>query len=79
MKLINRHWEITDAVGNIEIVDGPGVVGQQPILNPGESFEYNSFCSVVCWISNQYSHSVLHVSYSAWSVRTMTMTRMRNF
>ena len=44
MKLINRHWEITDAVGNIEIVDGPGVVGQQPVLNPGESFEYNSFC-----------------------------------
>jgi ApaG protein len=44
VQLINRHWIITDANGRVEEVKGPGVVGQQPILEPGESFEYTSFC-----------------------------------
>lgn len=43
-RLLNRHWIITDANGNVEEVKGPGVVGQQPVLQPGESFEYTSFC-----------------------------------
>lgn len=44
VKLIARHWIITDARGRIEEVRGPGVVGQQPLLKPGESFEYKSAC-----------------------------------
>jgi ApaG protein len=44
VQLISRHWIITDANGGVEEVKGPGVVGQQPILEPGESFEYTSFC-----------------------------------
>jgi ApaG protein len=44
VQLVSRHWIITDANGNVEEVKGPGVVGQQPVLNPGESFEYTSFC-----------------------------------
>ncbi len=44
VQLINRHWVITDAHGEIEEVRGPGVVGEQPKLEPGESFEYTSFC-----------------------------------
>jgi len=44
VQLISRHWIITDANGNVEEVKGPGVVGQQPVLEPGESFEYTSFC-----------------------------------
>jgi len=40
--LRNRHWQITDADGNTEIVDGEGVVGEQPVLQPGEAFEYTS-------------------------------------
>ena len=47
IKLIDRHWEITDAHGNLEIVDGEGVVGRQPLLKPGESFTYNSFCPLI--------------------------------
>jgi ApaG protein len=43
-KLLSRHWVITDANGDHEEVVGDGVVGQQPHLAPGESFEYTSFC-----------------------------------
>jgi ApaG protein len=42
VQLINRYWRITDAFGRIKEVRGPGVVGEQPVLNPGESFEYTS-------------------------------------
>lgn len=44
VKLLNRHWVITDANGQVEEVRGPGVIGEQPHLAPGESFEYTSFC-----------------------------------
>ena len=43
-QLISREWRITDADGNVERVEGPGVVGEQPSLAPGEAFEYTSFC-----------------------------------
>jgi ApaG protein len=43
-QLLNRHWVITDAEGHVEEVRGPGVVGQQPRLGPGDSFEYTSGC-----------------------------------
>ena len=42
VQLRTRHWRITDALGRIQEVRGPGVVGEQPILAPGESFEYTS-------------------------------------
>lgn len=44
VQLLNRHWIITDANGEVEEVRGPGVVGQQPVLKQGESFEYTSGC-----------------------------------
>lgn len=44
VRLLNRHWEITDESGHVEHVRGPGVVGQTPLLAPGESFEYTSGC-----------------------------------
>lgn len=43
-QLLARHWVITDAYGEVEEVKGPGVVGEQPILRPGEAFEYTSGC-----------------------------------
>jgi ApaG protein len=42
VQLINRHWHITDEMGRIQEVRGAGVVGEQPTLQPGESFEYTS-------------------------------------
>ena len=44
VQLISRHWIITDAEGRRQEVKGPGVVGEQPTLRPGESFEYTSAC-----------------------------------
>ena len=43
-QLRTRHWIITDATGKVEEVKGPGVVGHQPMLRPGEHFEYTSGC-----------------------------------
>lgn len=43
-QLMSRVWIITDAQGDEERVEGPGVVGEQPLLAPGQSFEYTSFC-----------------------------------
>lgn len=43
-QLVSRHWIITSELGDVEEVKGLGVVGQQPLLKPGESFEYTSGC-----------------------------------
>jgi len=44
VQLLTRHWRITDAQGRIQEVRGEGVVGEQPVLGPGEVFEYTSGC-----------------------------------
>ena len=46
VQLLSRHWIITDGSGHVEEVKGPGVIGQQPVLAPGESFTYTSGCSL---------------------------------
>jgi ApaG protein len=43
-QLVSRRWVITNGDGGEEIVEGPGVVGAQPTLAPGQAFEYTSFC-----------------------------------
>jgi ApaG protein len=44
VQLLSRHWIITDAFDSVREVDGSGVIGQQPVLAPGESFKYSSWC-----------------------------------
>jgi ApaG protein len=44
VQLRRRHWQITDSRGRQQDVRGPGVVGEEPVLAPGESFEYTSSC-----------------------------------
>ncbi len=46
VQLLSRHWVITDAMGAVREVQGPGVVGKQPLLEPGQSFEYTSGCDL---------------------------------
>ena len=46
VQLRTRHWIITDATGRKQEVRGEGVVGAQPVLRPGESFEYTSWCVI---------------------------------
>ena len=43
LQLIARKWEVIDATGNRRYVDGEGVVGQQPVILPGQAYEYNSW------------------------------------
>lgn len=44
VKLLSRHWIITNAIGEVEEVRGEGVIGEYPTLEPGQVFEYTSFC-----------------------------------
>jgi ApaG protein len=44
VKLLSRYWRITDGKGKVEEVRGPGVVGEQPELDPGDSYQYTSGC-----------------------------------
>jgi ApaG protein len=44
VQLVARRWEITDARGHVEEVRGPGVVGEQPTIQPGDSYSYASGC-----------------------------------
>ena len=44
VQLVSRHWIITDGSNNVQEVRGLGVIGRQPTLAPGESFEYSSMC-----------------------------------
>ena len=44
VQLISRHWIITDGYGDVDEVKGPGVVGAQPVLEPGQAFQYTSGC-----------------------------------
>ena len=57
VQLMRRHWRITDADGSVQDVEGPGVVGRQPVLAPGQSFEYTSFCPLrtpLGWMEGEY-------------------------
>ncbi len=44
VQLLDRHWLITDGLGRKQEVKGVGVIGQQPVIQPGETYEYSSFC-----------------------------------
>ncbi|WP_075291060.1 Co2+/Mg2+ efflux protein ApaG [Pararhizobium arenae] len=44
VRLMSRYWNITDENGQVDEVNGPGVIGEQPVLNPGETYEYSSGC-----------------------------------
>ncbi len=57
VQLVSRHWIITDGVGRVEEVRGKGVVGDQPVLEPGETYEYTSGCPL------QTSSGTMHGTY----------------
>src|SRR5437899_4638298 len=62
VQLLSRHWIITDATGHSQEVKGPGVVGEQPVLGPGESFQYTSGCQL------RTSSGVMRGTYQMLSV-----------
>lgn len=46
IQLLRRHWTISDSLGPVREVDGEGVVGEQPVLEPGQEFSYSSACDL---------------------------------
>ena len=46
VQLLRRHWQIRDAKGHVQEIEGEGVVGQTPVIGPGAIHEYNSFCII---------------------------------
>lgn len=53
-QLVSRHWIITDGAGQVQEVKGPGVVGEQPTLKPGQTFEYTSACPLPTPVGSMY-------------------------
>lgn len=60
-QLLSRLWIITDERGRETRVEGPGVVGETPVLAPGESFEYRSFCPLETAFGTMEGHYVMRV------------------
>lgn len=55
-QLLNRHWWITDGNGHVEEVEGPGVVGKQPRIPPGQAFRYTSGCILTTPVGTMHGH-----------------------
>lgn len=56
VQLMRRHWDIFDTSGEYREVDGDGVVGQQPVLTPGETFQYVSGCNLKSEMGKMWGH-----------------------
>ena len=59
MRLETRHWRITNAVGHVEEVNGPGVVGEHPVLAPGDTYQYTSGCPLNTPSGTMVGHYVM--------------------
>ncbi|MCF8715808.1 Co2+/Mg2+ efflux protein ApaG [Joostella atrarenae] len=56
VQLTSRHWQIFDALNDVEIVDGEGVIGKKPVLKPGDSHTYTSGCLLTSPIGAMRGH-----------------------
>ena len=59
VQLTKRHWDIFDSIGEKRVVDGDGVVGETPVIEPGEKFQYNSGCNITSEIGTMKGHYTL--------------------
>lgn len=59
VQLLARHWDILDSTGIRTTVDGEGVVGEQPVLGPGESFSYQSACNLSTGVGRMSGHYLM--------------------
>ncbi len=58
-QLVSRRWVITDANGAVQTVEDEGVVGKQPVIEPGKRFEYTSFCPLPTPFGTMHGHYVM--------------------
>ncbi len=68
VQLLTRHWAITDGDGHIEHVDGPGVIGQQPLIEPGGAFDYVSGCPLATTSGTMQGHYEMRGESGAFDV-----------
>lgn len=61
VKLLRRHWEIVDGLGDCKVVDGDGVIGQQPEIVPGQIHEYASYAQIHTEWGTMEGHFVMQV------------------
>jgi ApaG protein len=74
-QLVSRHWIITDADGDVQEVRGDGVVGQQPVLEPGGSFEYTSYCPLRTTVGSMHgSYQMVRPDGEAFDARIAPFT-----
>ena len=64
VKLLTRHWEIIDSNGSYREVEGPGVVGKQPIIEPAGSYQYVSACNLRSEMGKMQGHYVMENLYN---------------
>lgn len=74
-QLVSRHWEITDSHGAVQTVRGPGVIGEQPRLEPGESFTYTSACPLTTPVGSMHgSFSMRDDNGESWDATVAPFT-----
>lgn len=86
IRLISRYWNITDQNGQVDEVNGPGVVGDQPRLMPGETYEYSSGCPLDTPSGMMFGHYQMvtdsgesfDVAIPAFSLDTPDLRRVLN-
>lgn len=86
VRLTHRYWHITDQNGQVDEVSGPGVVGEVPHLQPGETYEYSSCCPLDTPSGMMFGHyqmetddgEVFDVAIPAFSLDTPGLTRVLN-
>ena len=86
IRLLNSYWHITDQNGQVDEVIGPGVVGEQPKLKPGDSYEYSSGCPLDTPSGMMFGHyqmendegEIFEVAIPAFSLDSPGLTRVLN-
>ncbi|MGO4439320.1 Co2+/Mg2+ efflux protein ApaG [Rhizobium sp. RAF56] len=86
VRLVNRYWHITDQNGQVDEVSGPGVVGEQPRLKPGDTYEYSSGCPLDTPSGMMFGHyqmetdegELFDVAIPAFSLDTPGLLRTLN-
>ncbi|MEM5500010.1 MULTISPECIES: Co2+/Mg2+ efflux protein ApaG [Ahrensia] len=62
VQLESRYWRITNAAGEVEEVSGLGVIGEQPVLGPGDSFQYTSGCPLNTASGTMFGHFIMRLN-----------------
>ena len=71
IKLLRRHWFILDSNGSIREVEGEGVVGNQPSIEPGQNYQYVSSCNLNSDMGKMYGHYTIEDLYSKKNLKVL--------